>query len=148
MGEAQGRKGSPTPLRLRRSRPRRPLARSANERPWVDVEQHPREKTWLIQKVLRKRAGTPGEEKEATAQEKDGVRSEANQSNDNAPSHRVVVGVAEVGAAWSKEPNEGRPYLSLKLGDPSFTTSSSPIFPMTRMAITSPSQVMRPQADS
>ncbi len=34
MGEAQGKKVSPTPLRLRRSRRSRPLARSAKERPW------------------------------------------------------------------------------------------------------------------
>src|SRR5258708_1193636 len=117
MGEAQGRKVSPTPLRLRRSRSRRPLARSANERPWVDVEQHPQGKMWVIKKVLSKRAGTPGEEKEAIAQEKDGIPSEANQSNGNARSH-LVFGGAEIGAAWSKESNEGRSYLSLKLGDP------------------------------
>ena len=39
----------------------------------------------------------------------------------NAPSHRVFVGRAEIGAAWSKRSNEGRDYLSLKLDDPSFT---------------------------
>ena len=50
---------------------------------------------------------------------------ETNRSNDNAPSHRVFVGRAEIGAAWSKESNEGRPYLSLKLDDPSFI---APIF--------------------
>ena len=50
---------------------------------------------------------------------------EANRSNDNAPSHRVFVGRAEIGAAWSKRSNEGRDYLSLKLDDPSFT---APIF--------------------
>ena len=32
---------------------------------------------------------------------------------------------AEIGAAWSKQSNEGRDYLSLKLDDPSFT---APIF--------------------
>ena len=42
-------------------------------------------------------------------------------TNGNAPSHRVFVGRAEVGAAWSKRSNEGRDYLSLKLDDPSFT---------------------------
>jgi hypothetical protein len=67
MGEAQGKKVSPTPLRLRRSRRSHPLARSAKERPWVRAEQHPREKTWLTQKVLHKRSGTPREEKEAVA---------------------------------------------------------------------------------
>jgi uncharacterized protein (DUF736 family) len=41
--------------------------------------------------------------------------------NDNAPSHRVFVGRAEIGAAWSKRSTEGRDYLSLKLDDPSFT---------------------------
>ena len=42
-------------------------------------------------------------------------------ANGNAPSHRVFVGRAEIGAAWSKRWNEGRDYLSLKLDDPSFT---------------------------
>ena len=52
-----------------------------------------------------------------------GVRivSEDNRSNENAPSHRVFVGRAEIGAAWSKRSEEGRDYLSLKLDDPSFT---------------------------
>src|SRR5690349_22154627 len=50
---------------------------------------------------------------------------ESNRANDNAPSHRVFVGRAEIGAAWSKRSNEGRDYLSLKLDDPSFT---APIF--------------------
>ena len=46
---------------------------------------------------------------------------EANRSNDNAPSHRLFVGKAEIGAAWTKRTNEGRDYLGLKLDDPSFT---------------------------
>ena len=52
-----------------------------------------------------------------------GVRivAENNRSNENAPSHRVYVGRAEIGAAWSKRSEEGRDYLSLKLDDPSFT---------------------------
>jgi uncharacterized protein (DUF736 family) len=45
---------------------------------------------------------------------------ETNRSNDNAPSHRVYVGRAEIGAAWSKRSEEGRDYLSVKLDDPSF----------------------------
>lgn len=45
--------------------------------------------------------------------------------NENAPSHRVFVGRAEIGAAWTKRSGEGRDYLSLKLDDPSFT---APIF--------------------
>lgn len=44
---------------------------------------------------------------------------------DNAPSHRVFVGRAEIGAAWSKRSNEGRDYLSVKLDDPSF---NAPIY--------------------
>ena len=50
---------------------------------------------------------------------------EANRANDNAPSHRVMVGKAEIGAAWTKKSNEGRDYLGLKLDDPSF---NAPIF--------------------
>lgn len=50
---------------------------------------------------------------------------EATRSGENAPSHRVFVGRAEIGAAWSKRSNEGRDYLGLKLDDPSFT---APIF--------------------
>ena len=42
-------------------------------------------------------------------------------TGENAPSHRVLVGRAEIGAAWSKRSNEGRDYLSLKLDDPNFT---------------------------
>ena len=48
-----------------------------------------------------------------------------NSDNENAPSHRVFVGRAEIGAAWTKTSNDGREYLSVKLDDPSFT---APIF--------------------
>jgi len=44
-----------------------------------------------------------------------------NRSNENAPSHRIMVGKAEIGAAWTKRSNEDREYLGLKLDDPSFT---------------------------
>ncbi|WP_316859172.1 DUF736 domain-containing protein [uncultured Cohaesibacter sp.] len=44
---------------------------------------------------------------------------------DNAPSHRVLVGRAEIGAAWSKRSSEGCDYLGLKLDDPSF---AAPIY--------------------
>ena len=43
----------------------------------------------------------------------------------NAPSHRVFIGDIEVGAAWEKQAQDKRPYLSVKLDDPSFT---APIF--------------------
>lgn len=46
-------------------------------------------------------------------------------TGENAPSHRVLVGRAEIGAAWSKTSNEGRDYLGLKLDDPSF---NAPIY--------------------
>jgi uncharacterized protein (DUF736 family) len=48
-----------------------------------------------------------------------------NTNSENAPSHRVFAGRAEIGAAWTKRSNDGRDYLSVKLDDPSFTT---PIF--------------------
>ncbi len=43
----------------------------------------------------------------------------------NAPSHRVFIGEAEVGAAWEKTSQDKRPYLSVKLDDPSF---AAPVF--------------------
>jgi uncharacterized protein (DUF736 family) len=42
---------------------------------------------------------------------------ETNRANDSAPSHRVYVGRAEIGAAWSKRSTDGRDYLSVKLDD-------------------------------
>ncbi len=50
---------------------------------------------------------------------------ETRATGENAPSHRVFVGRAEIGAAWAKRSSEGRDYLGLKLDDPSF---SAPIF--------------------
>ena len=50
---------------------------------------------------------------------------ETERLSDNAPSHRVYVGRAEIGAAWPKRSTEGRDYLSLKLDDPSF---NAPIY--------------------
>jgi uncharacterized protein (DUF736 family) len=46
---------------------------------------------------------------------------EPSRDNENAPSHRVYVGKAEIGAAWTKRSAEDRDYLSVKLDDPSFT---------------------------
>jgi uncharacterized protein (DUF736 family) len=45
---------------------------------------------------------------------------EPNRASENAPSHRIFVGRAEIGAAWSKRSAEDRDYLSVKLDDPSF----------------------------
>src|SRR5260370_3739485 len=50
---------------------------------------------------------------------------ETDRTNENAPSHRVYVGRAEIGAAWSKRSTEGRDYLSVKHDDPSF---NAPIY--------------------
>ena len=50
---------------------------------------------------------------------------DTNGTSENAPSHRVYVGRAEIGAAWSKRSEECRDYLSLKLDDPSF---NAPIY--------------------
>jgi len=50
---------------------------------------------------------------------------ETRPNGENAPSHRVFVGRAEIGAAWAKRSQEGRDYLGLKLDDPSFL---APIF--------------------
>jgi uncharacterized protein (DUF736 family) len=50
---------------------------------------------------------------------------ETDRTNENSPSHRVYVGRAEIGAAWSKRSSEGRDYLSVKLDDPSF---NAPIY--------------------
>lgn len=36
------------------------------------------------------------------------------------PDFRVSSGKAEIGAAWSGESKDGRPYLTVKLDDPSF----------------------------
>ena len=48
---------------------------------------------------------------------------ETDRTNDNAPSHRVYVGRAEIGAGWSKRSSEGREYISLKLDDPSLNSA-------------------------
>src|SRR5258708_22051960 len=53
------------------------------------------------------------------------ISPETNRANDNARSHRVYVGRAEIGAAWSKRSTEGRDNLSVKLDDPSF---NAPIY--------------------
>ncbi len=51
---------------------------------------------------------------------------EARATGENSPpSHRVFVGRAEIGAAWSKTSNEGCAYLGLKLDDLSF---NAPIY--------------------
>lgn len=46
-------------------------------------------------------------------------------TGENAPSHRILVGRAEIGGAWPKRSNEGRDYLGLKLDHTSF---NAPIY--------------------
>lgn len=45
---------------------------------------------------------------------------ESQRASDNTPTHRIMVGRAEIGAAWTKTSSENRRYLGLKLDDPSF----------------------------
>ena len=49
------------------------------------------------------------------------IVAETSAQSENAPTHRVYVGRAEIGAGWAKCSREGRDYLSLKLDDPSFS---------------------------
>lgn len=48
------------------------------------------------------------------------ITSDDNRASDNAPTHLIMVGRAEIGAGWARTSNEGRNYLSLKFDDPSF----------------------------
>ena len=53
------------------------------------------------------------------------ITPEPERSSDDAPSHRVTIGRAEIGAAWPKTSAASRAYLTLKLDDPSF---AAPIY--------------------
>ena len=53
------------------------------------------------------------------------IVAEETSDKENAPTHRVFVSGAEIGAAWAKTSKEDRDYLSIKLDDPSF---NAPIF--------------------
>lgn len=44
---------------------------------------------------------------------------ETNGDGENAPTHRIYLGKAEIGAGWAKRSREERDYISLKLDDPS-----------------------------
>lgn len=65
-----------------------------------------------------------------------GVRivAETNRSNDNAPSHRIYVGRAEIGAAWSKRSEEGRDYPRSSSMIPRSTRRSTRTCSMTKAA--------------
>ena len=53
------------------------------------------------------------------------ITAEEPSDNESAPTHRVFVSGADIGAGWAKTSKEGRDYLSIKLDDPSF---NAPIF--------------------
>ena len=59
---------------------------------------------------------------------------ETNRTSDNAPSHRVFVGRAEIGAAWSKRSSEGRDYLSVSSTIRASPRRSTPTSLMTKAA--------------
>ena len=54
--------------------------------------------------------------------------------NENAPSHRVFVGRAEIGAAWTKRSNEGRNYSQSSSTIPASPPRSSPTSSTTKTA--------------
>lgn len=43
----------------------------------------------------------------------------SSKDTEKAPDYRVYAGAVEIGAAWQKTSREDRPYLSVKLDDPS-----------------------------
>lgn len=53
------------------------------------------------------------------------IKPNSSKTVENAPDHRIFAAGAEIGAAWSKVSEGNKPYLSVKLDDPSFET---PIF--------------------
>src|SRR5262249_12897644 len=140
--DSRGDPGSPIPRETRKSRRRHPPLRSgpqagassiacgltiAIETAMVVGSKQPRRDDMATIGSFKKSGNEfQGEIVTLSVQAK-GVRivPEANRTSDNAPSHRVFVGRAEIGAAWSKRSNEGRDYLSVKLDDPSF---NSPIY--------------------
>ncbi len=46
-----------------------------------------------------------------------------NKTAEYAPDYRIFAAGAEIGAAWSKVSEAGKPYLSIKLDDPSFAAA-------------------------
>ena len=41
-------------------------------------------------------------------------------NKDQGPDYRVLAGAMEIGAAWKRQSKANKPYLSVKLDDPSF----------------------------
>lgn len=44
-------------------------------------------------------------------------------TGEKAPDFRVYAGTAEIGAAWSSTSKDNKPYLSVKIDDPSFSAA-------------------------
>ncbi|HKE40463.1 MAG TPA: DUF736 domain-containing protein [Casimicrobiaceae bacterium] len=40
--------------------------------------------------------------------------------NDKGPDYRVLAGAMEIGAAWKRQSKTNKPYLSVRIDDPSF----------------------------
>ncbi|MDP4027223.1 DUF736 domain-containing protein [Methylobacterium sp. NEAU 140] len=47
------------------------------------------------------------------------IVAETERSGETAPTHRIYLGKAEIGAGWAKRSSEGRDYVSVKIDDPS-----------------------------
>lgn len=84
------------------------------------------EVTWLTSALSRRSVRNSRAKSSPSAQTK-GVRivPRGRSKQRELASHRVYLGRAEIGAAWSKRSNEKRDYLSVKLDDPSF---NAPIY--------------------
>ena len=46
----------------------------------------------------------------------------AEKDQESAPDYRVLAGSMEIGAAWKRQSAGNKPYLSVKLDDPSFAS--------------------------
>lgn len=97
MGEAQGKKVDPTPLRSGDRgaavlRPDQAKERSCGSR----AEQHPREKTWAMSNALHKRPGISGEEKKPWRTERTVSRPDQSGLTLALPRERVSVGLEAV----------------------------------------------------
>ena len=66
-----------------------------------------------------------GSIKTLTLNVKQAVLRKVEKDNDKAPDYRIFSGQTEFGAAWKKLSKDERPYLSVKLDDPSF---AAPIY--------------------
>jgi len=47
------------------------------------------------------------------------IVAETERSGETAPTHRIYLGKAEIGAGWARRSSEGRDYISVKIDDPS-----------------------------